>query len=306
MSNDSKGTRKTSKGSKKEKPATGKLKLSTELLISLLVAGLYALFLVDTRLDQGIMPVFLSGFLIAAFLVFALIVRGGKHRMKQEFGSLLYVFLGLSVLSFVWELLLYASVIDATKMSTTTWITIVGLINAVVSIIIVAAIAYFEKSSPAELYITMGDRKVIPFAVIAFILCAVMGIGATYFLFGGAALGTVLLAQFILAVLAFGVLSGVYEELLFRGIMLSRIVPILGESHGNIYQALVFGVFEAVIFYTLTGQLTLMPAMFIIGAMTGYYWGRATLRSKSLISPILLHAGFYMLVVLPIMAGLSA
>ena len=60
------------------------------------------------------------------------------------------------------------------------------------------------------------------------------------------------LAELIGVVLVFGLLCGAYEELWFRGLLLSKIVPILGESSGNIFQAVVFGVFEAMIFAALT------------------------------------------------------
>ena len=305
MSSDTKGTRKPKRSTSTGSATAGKLKLTSELIISLLVAGLYALFLVETRLAEGMTALMLAMFLFVTFLVFVYIVRGGTHKKKLEFASLLYVFLGLSALSLVWQLLAYFNVVDATKISPEIMIMVIGLVYAVVSVAIIAVIAYLEKSSLKDIYLTPGDSKVIPFAVVAFILCALLGIGATYLLFGGSTLGQDKLIMLILAVLVFSLLASIAEELWFRGLMMSRITPILGESYGNIYQAVVFGVFEAVMFYVITRQISLMPAIFIIGSMTGYYWGRATLRSKSIISPMLLHAGFYVLVALPILVGLT-
>lgn len=304
MSSDTKETRKPKRSTSKGSGAAGKSKLTSELIISLLVAGLYALFLVETRLAEGMTALMLSMFLFVTFLVFVYIVRGGTHKKKREFASLLYVFLGLSALSLVWELLVYFNVVDASKISPAVMVLIIGLVYAIVSVAIIAVIAYLEKSSLKEIYLTPGDIKVIPFAVVAFVLCALLGVGATYMLFGGSAMGQDQLILLIASVLAFSLLAGIAEELWFRGLLMSRITPILGESYGNIYQAVVFGVFEAVMFYMITGQISLMPAIFIIGSMTGYYWGRATLRSNSIISPMLLHAGFYALVALPILAGL--
>jgi len=303
MSSDAKGTRKPKRGTSTGSATGGKLKLTSELIISLLVAGLYALFLVETRLAEGMTALMLSMFLFVTFLVFVYIVRGGSHKKKREFGSLLYVFLGLSALSLVWQLLVYFNIIDASKISPDILIMVIGVIYAVVSVAIIAAIAFLEKSSLKDLYLTSGDIKVIPFAGVAFILCALLGIGATYMLFGGSTMGQDKLIMLIVSVLVFSLLAGIAEELWFRGLLMSRITPILGESYGNIYQAVVFGVFEAVMFYIITQEVSLMPAIFIIGSMTGFYWGRATLRSKSIISPMLLHAGFYVLVALPILVG---
>lgn len=304
MSNDAKGTRKTKKSTKTGAAAPGGLKLTTELLIALLVAGLYAVFLVETSLDRSLTGLLLSMFLCVAFLVFLVIVRGGTHRLKGSFSSLLYVFLGLSVLGLVWELLLYLKLVDAASLGLATWIVAVGGVNAIASLVILAALVLLQKTSPRELYLTIGDTKVIPLAAGAFILCLCLGIGATYLLFGGSALGQDKLVPLVIAVVTFGIVGSIVEELWFRGLLLAKITPILGDSYGNIYQAVVFGVFEAVVFYLLTGEVGLMPAMFLIGAMTGYYWGRATQRSKSLISPILLHAGFYVLITLPLIVRL--
>lgn len=304
MSSDVKGSRKPKKSPEKKNQPPSKFKITSELIIVLLIAGLYALFTVETLLDKSVIAVMLSAFLFVAFLVFLVIVRSGKHKLKREFGSLLYVFLGLSALSLVWEALFFVKIVDAATLSQAALITVTGVVNAVVAVVIVAAVAVLEKSSPKDLYLAPGDTKVIPFAVIAFLLCLVLGIGATYYLFGGAALGQDKLVPLVAAILLFSILGGCSEELLFRGLLMSRITPILGETYGNIYQALVFGVFEAVTFYLITREISLMPAMFLIGAMTGFYWGRATLRSKSLISPALLHAGFYMLVALPLIVGL--
>ena len=306
MSGDKKGTRKPAGSKGKINRDTVRTRLSSGLIITILIAGLYSVFLVDTRLDTSLLTLMLSAFLVAAFLVFVFTVKGGSHKLKKPMSSLLYVFVGLSVLSLIWEAIVYFKIVDAATMSPAVWIAAVGLINGIASIVLITAIAALEKLRPGDVYLTAGDAKVIPFAVVAFVICAILSAGSTYYLFGGAAIGLDQLVPIALSVLVFAILCSVTEELWFRGLMLSKIIPILGESHGNIYQALVFGVFEAVIFYTLTGELSFTPAMFIIGAMTGYYWGRATLRSKSLISPMVLHAGFYLLILLPIMTGLSA
>ena len=113
------------------------------------------------------------------------------------------------------------------------------------------------------------------------------------------------LDPFIIITALPGALAGIAGEVWFRGLLLARIVPILGESRGNIYQAAVFGAFETVIFYMITGQAAYIPVIFIIGAFTGFYWGRATLKADSLAAPIFLHAGLYILLLLPILTGLS-
>ena len=47
----------------------------------------------------------------------------------------------------------------------------------------------------------------------------------------------------------------------------------------------------------------LLVFFILIGAMVGYYWGRGTMKTGSLLSSILLHAGLYILILLPLIAS---
>lgn len=300
------------KGKRKTKTRTGMgasangFQLSPELVIAALMAGIYALFLVETKLEQGLNALILSSFLVLAFLVYKYLMNRGTIQGQQKFGSLINVFLGLAVLSLALELLRYSGIIDPARIGTTMWAATVGLVSALLSIAIIAVIMYFEKISLNDIYVRAGDTKVIIAGVAGFILSVILGILAAYFIFGGYTLGHDRLLQIILSVIVFAVISGAYEELWFRGLLLNRIKSLIGESQGNIYQALVFGVFESLVFYMITAQASLLPAMFIIGAMTGYYWGRATLKSNSLITSALLHAGLYILLTVPLIIALQS
>ncbi|HMK45545.1 MAG TPA: CPBP family intramembrane glutamic endopeptidase [Methanocella sp.] len=300
------GARKPKKGTAMKGTSTGELKFTPELVIVLLIAGLYTVFLIETRLDNSLISLILSAFLVIVFLVFAYTVRAGTHKRKREFSALIYVFLGLSTFSLAWECLTSLSIIDATRIGPVIWPGTVGTVNAIVSLVIIGAIVYLDKIPPEEMFLTLGDTKVVMLGVITFALSILLATGAAYLIFGGAAMGPDRLLQLTISVIVFGILSGVVEEFWFRGLMMSRIMNIIGESQGNIIQAVVFGAFEAMIFYTITGEITLLPAIFIIGAMTGYYWGRATLKSGSLLSSALIHAGFYMLITLPILVSLMS
>jgi hypothetical protein len=81
-------------------------------------------------------------------------------------------------------------------------------------------------------------------------------------------------------------------------------LPLVGERTANIIQALAFGVFEAFVIYAISPQLIYLPAVFIIGSILGYYWGRMTINDDSIIGAALFHAGFYALIGLPLFAGM--
>lgn len=302
MSDIKKGARKSKNDRDMDGYTAGKQQIKPELVTAVLIAVLYALFLVEAGLEGGVVALVLSAFLFVAFAVFAYFVGSGKLKGRQQFRSLIYAFLGLSALSMVWELLRFFNVIDMAGAGTF-WAAAVGVVNAAFSVVIIAVILYVEKDRLEKLYIAVGDKKVIALGAAGFVLSLLLAVGAAYFVFGGNAISQDKFLQILASVLVLGVLGGIIEELWFRGLLLSRITPLLGESQGNIYQAAVFGVFETLMFYTITSEAVYLPVIFIIGAFTGYYWGRATLKAKSLVAPMFLHAGLYVLILLPLLAG---
>jgi membrane protease YdiL (CAAX protease family) len=283
------------KGKASKNTSSGKFQLKPELVIAALVAAIFALFIVEAALGGAQEGLLISIFLTLALLVFAYPIKAKAQK------KLIYVFVGLSVLSLAWSALRFLNVPAA--IGSIGWPAALGIINAVVSAFVIAVILYFEKDTLAKLYVRAGDRKNMAYGIVGLVVSLIVAAGAAYYIFGGIALGRDKMLGLAASVLVFAALGGIVEELWFRGLLMSRIVPIIGESYGNIFQAAVFGVFETVLFYLLTGQAMYLPVIFIISAMVGYYWGRATLKNESLVTPILLHAGFYVLIMLPILVG---
>jgi len=297
MSDTRKGARKPKGGS------TAGPQVSQELVTSVLIAVLYALFLIETIWETGLEALVFSAVLFAVLLLMAYLIGRGSLKGQQQFKSLVYVFIGLSALSMIIELLRYLGI---PAIAGIFWAGALGVVNAVVSVIAIAAILYVEKGELKKLYLTLGDIKVAGLGAAGFVLCIIAGLAGAYFVFGGNTISQDKFLQIAASVIVFGVLSGIVEEVWFRGLLLSRIIPLLGESHGNIFQAAIFGVFETIMFYTITGLVAYLPVIFIIGAFTGFYWGRATLKASSLAAPALLHAGLYILLLLPLLTGLSS
>ncbi len=282
----------------------GKYRIKYDLLIAILMAVFYAVSLMAARLQGGLNAVIVSFITFIAFVAFAYFMKTSVLGMLQQLRSLALVFLGLSALSLVWELLLFFDVVNPGKTGLLTWVLLVGAINAILSLAIIAGILYLEKVPLKDLNARMGDKLNIAMGVVGFLICILVSIVVSYFLFGGKAIGQERFVQAIVAVLAFSIIGGIFEELWFRGLLLNRITPILGESQGNVYQAAVFGFFEAVMFYTVTGIAFDLAFIILISAIAGYYWGRSTLKTKSLWSPMLLHAGLYVLITLYIIVAL--
>jgi membrane protease YdiL (CAAX protease family) len=288
------------------RPSKGRSKLKPELVIASLMAALYALSLLAAGLAGGPYAVLISGLMFAIFLVLAYLARAGALKGLQRPGPLIIVFLGLSLLSLAWESILFLNVANINNADIIMRVAMVGVANAVVSLAIIAGIIYLEKDSLKKIYVTVGDIKSMAPSVGGFAICVLLAAGAAYFLFGGNAIGQDKFIMLVASVLVFSILGGAYEELWFRGLLLSRITPLLGESRGNIYQAAVFGAFEAMMLYAVTSLFADLAVFFIIGAFLGYYWGRSTLKTGSLLGAVLLHAGLYALILLPLLVGIQS
>jgi membrane protease YdiL (CAAX protease family) len=95
--------------------------------------------------------------------------------------------------------------------------------------------------------------------------------------------GTTTVLEGIAIVLMVAVAAPVVEEILFRGMLLSRLVRSMPTGWAIVVQALLF----AGIHLLDPNAIAALPGLFIIGAVLGY----AAIRSRNLSLPILIHAG---------------
>ena len=68
------------------------------------------------------------------------------------------------------------------------------------------------------------------------------------------------------------IITGLSEEILFRGFIGKRLYPVIGYISGNIIQAAIFGLIHGVLFYNLVG-LTAVIAVTITTGMIGFFLG---------------------------------
>lgn len=309
MSDHSKAARKQKKGGNKFAESNGftlgKYNVKVELMIAILMAAVYAILQLASAVTGNKLALILTELMFLVFLVLAYVARKDVVKGLKKFEWVAYIFLGLSIVSLLWQLLLSYIIVDPNSIGGASWALLVGLFNAIISVVIIAALLYIESTPLEKINLKVGDSKGILLGVAGIILCLLLAVIGSYLIFGGMSLTVERFLELVAVVIVFGLVSGVYEELWFRGLLLSKITLILGESPGNIFQAVVFGVFEAMIFLALTGGAVDMTfvALLIIGAMMGYYWGRATQKTGSILSSVLLHAGLYMLILLPLLTS---
>lgn len=309
MSDHSKGVRKQKKGKDKfalgNSFTLGKYNVKVELVIAILMAAVYAILQLASAVTGSKLAMILTELMFLIFLVMAYLARKDVIKGLKKFEWVAYIFLGLSIVSLLWQLLISYIIVDTSSFGGASWALLVGLFNAVISVLIIAALVYIENTPLEKINVKIGDSKGIILGVAGIVLCLLLAVIGSYLIFGGMSLTLERFLELVAVVIVFGLVSGAYEELWFRGLLLSKITPILGEGPGNIFQAVVFGVFEAMIFAALTGSAGDMTfvAILIIGAMMGYYWGRATQKTGSILSSVLLHAGLYMLILLPLLTN---
>jgi membrane protease YdiL (CAAX protease family) len=92
--------------------------------------------------------------------------------------------------------------------------------------------------------------------------------------------------------------NSVMEELWFRGIFLKRYEPLIGRVATVLVTSIVFGLshWEAQYFFP-GGGASLAFVVFVLGAAGA----RAMFRSDSVLGPILFHAGYDLLIILPVL-----
>lgn len=296
------------KGTRKPKSLTlrdiniGGLKIPPALAVSALLAALYALFLFGSQFGTGSDSLLLSAFSVLSFAAFAYLARTGSLAGLRPFAGLIDAFLALSALTFIWDI--------ATFFNVTASLT--GLMKpvsmsiafAALTILLIGLLLFYEKGKLEDIFVKAGSSMSMLSGIAGLIICVLLSIVGLYFLFGGSSMGLDNVAYLSGLILLFSVLAAAYEEVWFRGLLLSRMLPLVGERTANVIQSLAFGVFEAFAIYAISPQLIYLPAVFIIGSILGYYWGRMTIKDDSIVGAALFHAGFYALIGLPLFAGM--
>jgi uncharacterized protein len=309
MSSYAKGARKPKSGLMIRELRIGGLRVAPGAAISALLAALYVLLLAGIKLEGGSDSAVLAIFSLVIFIALNYAVRAGKLPGLKPFGALIDAFLALMALAAVWEICFYFGIINIAGISGPFEPVLAAIAYAVLSLILIDGVFYYNEDKLADgklrsIFVRPGSPRGMAIGVAGFAAGLILGIVALYLLFGGSTTVMGPVATIIVFAIIFAVLSAAFEELWFRGLLLSRMAALAGEENANLIQAAIFGVFEALAVYAITAQPLYIPVFLVVGGVLGYYWGRMTLEDKSLLSPALLHAGFYLLIGLPIMASM--
>jgi len=162
------------------------------------------------------------------------------------------------------------------------------LLEAVVALLSLTAVALVLRAVPGSLYLRLPARRWSAWAIFGFLITGPIALVLGPYLarpFFGDVSYTVL-AGAIVPALVFAVSNGVMEEIVYRGALMSWSGRVTGIGPALVGQAVVFGLAHSgadVIGF----QLPLMLAMGVGGLLAGLI----TIRTRSLLIPIAIHIG---------------
>ncbi len=307
------------KGTRRQRPPVfrdlkiGNFEISFGVIIILLFAAVYLLCLVGSKLEDGLDALTLQVASLVIFALFAYAVRKSILQLKP-FSGIIDLFLGLSLLAILWTILLNlaqffniynpARVVSINVSVDVFVLAIMGLINVILTVVIVIMLLYYEKDKFSEIYVRAGDVKtgIVP-GVAGLVACSILALAAIYFFYTSNTSHIEVLLPVLAALGVFSLAAAFAEELWFRGMLLSRLLPLAGLKMSLLIETAIFAVFETVIAYILLPQTYFVLIVLIASAIAGYYWSRMAVQNKSILGSTLFHMGFYILLALPVIFG---
>ncbi|MCL5774179.1 MAG: CPBP family intramembrane metalloprotease [Firmicutes bacterium] len=167
-------------------------------------------------------------------------------------------------------------------------------------LILLIFILFPDKKARMESFIHFGDVKApsdltqnkrswfyfLNFWIIAIVFSALFMI---YKKSAGITLGRA--AYYSLIPLFLGAMNNsIIEEVLFRGVLLSRFSEVLGPVRGNLLQAVLFSFMHFNL--ELAGAKLIMQTILFL--FLGWFWGKSTLQTKGIFVPFIMHSTLVM------------
>ena len=172
-------------------------------------------------------------------------------------------------------------------------------IPIVLTIVLLTRILGFGTGS---IYLQKGNlKRALVFGSISFAVFAgvsAMGLGQQAEASG---MGVKRVISSIPWILAFVLANGFMEELWFRGLYLRKLEPLLGPMASLAVTSLLFGALHVGATYVSGIEALFFPAL---TALLGFVGGYAIQKTDSLWGAVLFHAGYDLVVIIPIAASL--
>ncbi|MHB9032657.1 MAG: CPBP family intramembrane glutamic endopeptidase [Anaerolineae bacterium] len=245
---------------------------------------------------------YLAKIAVSALLLEAAFAAKRSVRFQRYWQVLFGLFTLTVTVSLEWIFGVHISGYLGVSGKTVTGIALAKLNECFVVVSIIIALTLFSGGSLGSLYIQKGNLKLGLFVgLIAFLVFAAGAIPVAGLLFKAGNLSLARVLPWIPWVLLFVLANAALEELMFRGLFLPKLVPLLGAPLSIFLIALVFTVLHKGAFYT-SAEYVFLAVTFPLALA----WGYLAHKTNSLLASILFHAGADIPVILGIFANLSA
>ena len=226
----------------------------------------------------------------AAVLLAAALAARRTVRFRKYWQILFALFVGIVAISVDYHLRLgqwFAGMIGIDIEATPTGWAVDKLGGSLTVVVVIVALTLASGGTPASLRIKKG-RLALGLAVglATFVVAAATAIPLAGFLFDGRDLSLARVLPWTPWILIFVLANASAEELLFRGLFLGRLEPLLGRFPANLLVALPFLLMHYGVPYTTQQLLFLSPLLPLALA-----WGWLMQKTDSIWGSVLFHAG---------------
>jgi membrane protease YdiL (CAAX protease family) len=249
-------------------------------------------------LPGGVAQIGGSALLAVMFLTVALVARRSRaYRRYWElplaFAAMaLFVLLDATIPPFVGAHLLHDTPVSGNPLASTVHGSIViQLVETAITVVLVLLAVRLSGGNRRSVYLgtgRLGQAYVIGIAgFVAFYLLTARVLSNTHFI---PVNGTVTLSRYVSmtpALLVLVAANGFTEELLFRGLLMSRLNLVFGPILSTGVQAVIFAAWHIGVTYTPLLLMFLVLVVFPLGLIAGYL----TRSSNGIVAPSIFHAG---------------
>jgi CAAX protease family protein len=267
--------------------------LPPQIVIAGLLSLLYVFFLIGGSYNSRDIVIQLIYFALFGVMIFVL------RATQRYYSQLAYAYLVLAIPPMLWYVVNYLGYGPVSP--ELGWFLWVGIVSLVLGIGLTAALLYFDKGKISDIYVQAGNLRE-SLRTGATVLVASVVLTVAYIIMHTEGADMSLLLPAIGGLTAFAVACAVAEELWFRGLLLSRLVPMTGEKAAIAIQAIAFAAYEAAFIYMLNPDAMYAGAVFVVAGIAGALLAWMTLKNKSLLAAVMAHTGLYLIIALPLFA----
>jgi len=170
------------------------------------------------------------------------------------------------------------------------------LSEALIVLFFVLVLTVAARTDLASIYLRRGElRRGLAIGGVAFAILLAVGVAQAVM----QDVGVVRLLSWAPWILVFALANGFMEELLFRGLFLKRLEPLVGALGANVLTALVFSVAPMRVGY-VSNVVVFAGITFLLGLV----WGYVIQKTESLWGAVLFHAGADVVIVIGMFGAL--